>query len=143
MDLRVIVSSTHLRTPVMIERTESLALATHILCWSWGMYFSAAPPSENQRQHDLLRNRRRLDYAVEGSGHPAHDRMLHPALDRGEGFARYSFEPLAIQGFGDHPELDDAVAWMSSAETSAAFLRATGTPGLSSSPMNNRHASRR
>ena len=39
--------STHLPPPVMIESTESLALVTHILCCSCGMYFSAAPSSEN------------------------------------------------------------------------------------------------
>jgi hypothetical protein len=33
--------------PVMIESTTSLALVTHMLCWSWAMCFSAAASSEN------------------------------------------------------------------------------------------------
>src|SRR6516162_905326 len=42
-----IVISTHLPPPVMIERTAALKCVTHILCWSWAMYFSAAASSEN------------------------------------------------------------------------------------------------
>src|SRR6516225_6796340 len=41
------VISTHLPPPVMIESTASLAFVTHMLCWSCGIYFSAAPSSEN------------------------------------------------------------------------------------------------
>ena len=41
------VISTHLPPPVMIESTASRAFVTHMLCWSWGMYFSADPSSEN------------------------------------------------------------------------------------------------
>jgi hypothetical protein len=36
--------------------------------------------------------------------------MLYPALDVGEDLPGIAFEPLAIEGFGDHPELDDEVA---------------------------------
>ncbi len=36
--------------------------------------------------------------------------MLHPALDRGEDLPGIAFEPLAIEGFRDRPELDDEVA---------------------------------
>src|SRR5262249_40183215 len=42
-----IVISTHLPPPVMIESTEVLKWVTHILCWSWAIYFSAAASSEN------------------------------------------------------------------------------------------------
>src|SRR6266446_6910159 len=42
-----IVISTHLPPPVMIERTEILKCVTHMLCWTWAMYFSAAASSEN------------------------------------------------------------------------------------------------
>src|SRR6516165_3010373 len=42
-----IVISTHLPPPVMIDRTEVLKWVTHMLCWSWAMYFSAAASSEN------------------------------------------------------------------------------------------------
>src|SRR5262249_58902611 len=41
------VISTHLPPPVMIDSTEALKWVTHILCWSWAMYFSAAASSEN------------------------------------------------------------------------------------------------
>src|SRR5947199_3268512 len=41
-----IAISTHLPPPVMIERTEVREWVTHMLCWSWGIYFSAAASSE-------------------------------------------------------------------------------------------------
>src|SRR5258708_2544610 len=41
-----IAISTHLPPPVMIESTEVRRSVTHILCWSCGMYFSAAASSE-------------------------------------------------------------------------------------------------
>src|SRR5262249_54899717 len=41
--------ATHLPPPVMIESTPALAFITHILCWSCGMYFSAARTSENDQ----------------------------------------------------------------------------------------------
>src|SRR6266852_3598859 len=44
-----IVISTHLPPPVMIDSTEDLKWVTHILCWSWAMYFSAAASSENDQ----------------------------------------------------------------------------------------------
>src|SRR5207245_3323478 len=43
------VISTHLPPPVIIESTAALAFMTHILCWSCGMYFSAAITSENDQ----------------------------------------------------------------------------------------------
>src|SRR5262245_38430580 len=42
-----IVISTHLPPPVMIDSTEVLKWVTHMLCWSWAIYFSAAASSEN------------------------------------------------------------------------------------------------
>src|SRR6516165_2238936 len=42
-----IVISTHLPPPVMIDSTEALKWVTHMLCWSWAIYFSAAASSEN------------------------------------------------------------------------------------------------
>src|SRR5215471_7269067 len=41
-----IAISTHLPPPVMIESTEVRRWVTHMLCWSCGMYFSAAASSE-------------------------------------------------------------------------------------------------
>src|SRR2546422_8830435 len=42
-----IVISTHLPPPVMIDSTEVLKCVTHMLCWTWAIYFSAAASSEN------------------------------------------------------------------------------------------------
>ena len=36
--------------------------------------------------------------------------MLHPALDVGEDLPRVAFEPMPVQGFGDHAELDNEIA---------------------------------
>ena len=44
-----IVISTHLPPPVMIDSTELRKWVTHMLCWSWAMYFSAAASSENDQ----------------------------------------------------------------------------------------------
>src|SRR5262245_19960166 len=44
-----IVISTHLPPPVMIDSTASRECVTHILCWTWAMYFSAAVSSENDQ----------------------------------------------------------------------------------------------
>src|SRR5215510_7291226 len=41
-----IVISTHLPPPVMIESTEALKCVTHMLCWTWAIYFSEAASSE-------------------------------------------------------------------------------------------------
>src|SRR5262245_7596183 len=41
------VISTHLPPPVMIDSTDVLKCVTHMLCWTWAMYFSAAASSEN------------------------------------------------------------------------------------------------
>src|SRR5947199_9702452 len=50
-----IVISTHLPPPVMIDSTEVLKWATHMLCWTWAMYFSAAASSENaQGKHATI-----------------------------------------------------------------------------------------
>ena len=43
------VISTHLPPPVMIDSTEVRKWVTHMLCWSWAMYFSAAASSENDQ----------------------------------------------------------------------------------------------
>src|SRR6266498_1573696 len=43
------VISTHLPPPVMIESTDARECVTHILCWTWAMYFSAEASSENDQ----------------------------------------------------------------------------------------------
>ena len=118
--------STHLPPPVMIDSTDSLALVTHMLCCSWGMYFSAAPSSENDHgSMNFASNTAPVasTMPVEGSGHPAHDRMLDPALDRGEDLAGVAFEPVAVERFGDHSKLDDEVAREVLGSTSPRFSR--------------------
>src|SRR6516162_6997197 len=42
-------TSTHLPPPVMMESTEVRKWVTHMLCWTWAMYFSAAVSSENDQ----------------------------------------------------------------------------------------------
>ena len=77
------------------------------------MCFSAAALfRERPRQHEFGLEHRPggLDHAVERSGHPAHDRMLHPTLDPGEDLAGVAFEPVAVEGLGHDAELDDEVA---------------------------------
>src|SRR5262245_52969146 len=44
-----IAISTHFPPPVMIESTELRRWVTHMLCWSWAMYFSVAASSENDQ----------------------------------------------------------------------------------------------
>ena len=68
-----IVISTHLPPPVMIESTEVRRLVTHMLCWSWAMYFSAAASSENDHgSMNLASNTAPLPVhdAVQGCRHP-------------------------------------------------------------------------
>jgi hypothetical protein len=43
----MVLISTHFPPPVITDRTASLAATTHMLCCSWGIYFSAAASSEN------------------------------------------------------------------------------------------------
>src|SRR5262249_45052762 len=42
-----ILISSHLAPPVMIESTAAVALVTHMLCWTCGIYLAAAASSEN------------------------------------------------------------------------------------------------
>ena len=77
------------------------------------MYFSAAALfGERPRQHELGLEHcpGGFDHAVDGGGHPAHDRMLHMALDIAEDLAGVAFEPVAVEGLGDDAELDDEIA---------------------------------
>ena len=76
------------------------------------IFFGRALLGERPWQHEFCfeHRPRSLDHAVEGSGHPAHDRVLHPALNRGEDLAGVAFEPFAVEGFGHYAELDDEVA---------------------------------
>jgi hypothetical protein len=48
--------------------------------------------------------------------------MLDPTLNPGEDLAGVAFEPVAVEGFGDDPELDDEVAGEVLRLNLAAFL---------------------
>ena len=105
--------STHLPPPVMIESTDSLALVTHMLCCSWGMYFSAAPSSENDHGSMNLAS----NTAPVASTMPS--RVA--AIQRTTGCCTRRWTPVrtwpvlrsnqtAIEGLGHDAELDDEVA---------------------------------
>ena len=97
----------------MIERTASLALGDpHIVLQLRHIFFGRAFLGEGPRQHEFgFENRSGgFNHAVEGGRHPTHDRMLDPALNRGEDLAGVAFEPVAVEGLGNQPELDDEVA---------------------------------
>ena len=105
--------STHLPPPVMIESTDSLALVTHMLCCSWGMYFSAAPSSENDHGSMNLASNTAPVASTMPSRVAAIQRTTGCCTRRwtvGEDLAGVAFEPVAVEGLGHHPELDDEVA---------------------------------
>ena len=107
------VISTHLPPPVMIDSTELRKWVTHMLCWSWAMYFSAAASSENDHgSMNLASNTASgpLHDAVEGRRHPRNGRMLDAALDVGNAPAGIALVPGAIELLGCGPELHDEVA---------------------------------
>ena len=105
--------SSDLPPPVIIERTDNLALTDpHIVLQLQRVFFGRPLLRERPRQHEFGFEHRPsgFDHAVEGRGHLAHDRMLHPALDPGEDLTGIAFKPVSVEGFGDHPELDDKIA---------------------------------
>src|SRR5438445_4664831 len=99
--------STHLPPPVMTESTASVALVTHMLCWSWAMCFSAAASSENdQGSMNLASNT-----APDPSTMPSSVAAIHRAREgegRAEGLdaggrqgsdrARHPGAPVEIRG---------------------------------------------
>jgi len=95
------------RRGVRIERLEMTSMMS-----GRRVFFSRPLFGERPGQHELGLEHRpgAFNHAVEGGGDPADNRMLHAALDRGEHLAAIAFEPVAVEGFGDHPELDDEVA---------------------------------
>ena len=106
------VISTHLPPPVMIESTAVSQLVTHILCWSWAMYFSAAASSENdQGSMNLASNTAPLPSTMPSRVAAIH-RMAGCFTDAGRirllpGIA---FVPVAVEVLGRRPELHDEVA---------------------------------
>ena len=84
----------------------------HVVLQLRHVFFGRPLFGERPRQHEFGLEHRPggFDHAVEGGGHPAHDRMLHPALDLGEDLAGVAFVPVPVEGLGHDPELDDEVA---------------------------------
>src|SRR5690242_5510748 len=99
--------STHLPPPVMIERTASVALVTHILCCTWAMCFSAAASSENdQGSMNLASNTAPVPSTIPSRVAAIH-RMTNPALDVLDGLAGSPLEPMPIDRLGSCPQLND------------------------------------
>ena len=67
------VISTHLPPPVMMESTADFALATHMLCCSCPMCFSAAASSENDHGNMNFAS----NTAPEGSTNPSSVAAIH------------------------------------------------------------------
>ena len=84
----------------------------HVVLQLRHVFFGRPFFGERPRQHELgLENcPGGLDHAVEGRRHPAHHRMLHPALDVGKDLPGIALVPAPIEGLGHHPELDDEIA---------------------------------
>src|SRR5271166_5133895 len=97
------VISIHLPPPVMIERTDDLALVTHMLCCSWAMCFSAAASSENdQGSMNLASNTASGSSTMpfQGGGQKTMHRVLNPALDVSHGASRIALVPDPVEGLG-------------------------------------------
>ena len=96
----------------MIDSTAVRRLVTHMLCWSWAMYFSAAASSENdQGSMNLASNTApSLHDPVQGGSHPRDDRVLTrrwTSRDRRPVLRSYQ---VPIELLGDGAELDDQIA---------------------------------
>ena len=78
--------STHLPPPVITESTALGMVDPHVVLQLRHVFFGRPLFGERPRQHEFGLEYRPggLHHAVEGGGHPAHDRMLDPALDIGE-----------------------------------------------------------
>src|SRR5262249_55805770 len=117
--------STHLPPPVITERTAALAFMTHILCWSCGMYFSAATTSENDQGSMNLASKTVpvcSTHPVEGRRHPADYWVLDPPLYVGNDLPGIALEPMPIEGLGHEAKLDDEIVGEVLRLSLAAFL---------------------
>src|SRR6266571_8296487 len=102
-----IVISTHLPPPVMIDSTEVLKWVTHMLCWTWAIYFSAAASSENdQGSMNLASNT-----APVPSTMPSRVATIHGMAEcftrrwTSDGAAGVALIPAPVEVFGRLPEL--------------------------------------
>src|SRR5438309_7594899 len=105
------VISTHLPPPVIIESTAALAFMTHILCWSCGMYFSAATSSENDHGSMNLASKTAPVCSTIPSRVAAiqHHRVLDPLLHLRNDVPAIAFKPMPIEGLGHEAKLDDEI----------------------------------
>src|SRR5215813_7850163 len=102
-----IAISTHFPPPVMIESTEVRRWVTHMLCWSWAMYFSAAASSENdQGSMNLASNT-----ASESSRHSWNGGVFDPALHIAHPAAGMAFIQGPVEVLGGGPELHTCRRW--------------------------------
>src|SRR5262245_17182234 len=107
------VTSTHFPPPVMIDSTELRKWVTHILCWSWAMYFSAAASSENdQGQHEfgLEDGFRALHDPVQGGCHPGYRGMPDVALHVAHLPSGIALIPRSVELLRGIPQLHDEIA---------------------------------
>jgi hypothetical protein len=96
----------------MIKRTADLALVTHNVVLQlrhvlFGRRLFGERPG--QRKLGLEHRIEIIDESVERRGHLPFDRMLHPALDVGDGAPGVALIPASVQRLGDDPELDNQV----------------------------------
>jgi len=132
------VISTHLPPPVITEKApRSWAATTHMLCWSWGMYFSTAASSEKYRASMNLASKTApaaLNPTIEGSCHPRSTGMPNMALDVGKYLTGIGFIPASVQVFRDHSELHDEIAGEVFRLYLAALVPHSRSRAVSSSP---------
>src|SRR5271169_5876108 len=96
----------------MIESTPRVALATHILCWTWAICFSAAASSENDHgSMNLASKTAPLPATMPSRVAPIH-RSTGPelVLNAFNGLPGVALVPIPVEGFGHETELDDQVA---------------------------------
>jgi len=121
-----------------MDSTAALALVTHILCCSCGMYFSAAASSENEPgQHELglEHGPATLNHSIKSGRHPAQDWMLHVPLNVRDHRTGVALVPEPVQVLRNEPELDDEVGRQVLGFRFAPFLAPEAEQGFSSTPM--------
>src|SRR6266568_4660962 len=106
------VISTHLPPPVMIESTATFTLVTHMLCWSCGIYFSAAASSENDHGSMNLASKTAPVASTTPSRVAANHRikMADSPLDVRKCLTGIALEPAPIEGLSHNSELDDEIS---------------------------------
>src|SRR6516225_8473019 len=95
--------STHFPPPVMMESTEVRKWVTHMLCWTWALYFSAAPSSENdQGSINLASNTASVPSTIPSrvAAIQRNCRMPDPALHVADLPAAVALIPRAIELLG-------------------------------------------